>query len=145
MTSLEHRDPMTCLPRELRAETAGMSWRQFTATYADGPHLVGLESWSAHRLGAAQFVLEATLTYRGARHTVTTTSSGPIAALTGILYDLGINIEILALHQQLVGGQVATFIHAESGGRRHWALGTAPDGVGSCLRAVVAAANLLAG
>jgi hypothetical protein len=133
------------LPRELRTEAAGMSWTAFEAAYAGGPHLIELTDWAMHRLGATQIAFEATLTYRGKRHSVATTCSGPIAALTGILYDLGVNIEILSLHQMPVDGRTATFIHAERDGQRHWAMAIGDNGVNSSLHAVVAAANYLFG
>lgn len=133
------------LPRGLRAEAAGMTWEAFEAAYADGPRTVTLDRWATHRLGATQFVFDADVTLGGAHHAVTTTASGPIAALTGVLYDLGVNIEILELHQQRVGDRTATFIRAELGEHRRWGMGLDTDGTGSALRAVVAAANLLAG
>jgi hypothetical protein len=132
------------LPRDLRTQAAGMTWTDFEAAYVSGPHLVELAAWASHRLGATSIVFDATIVCRGASYSRTTTSSGPIAALTGILYDFGINVEILALHQQLVEGRVATFIHAERNGRRHWAMAIAPGATESSLRAVIAAANFLA-
>jgi hypothetical protein len=70
-------------------------------------------------------------------------ASGPIAALTAMLYDRGIALEMTDFHQLPAGDDTATFIRGSDGGRSEWALGLAGDPTQSALRAVIACANRL--
>jgi hypothetical protein len=43
-------------------------------------------------------------------NTATAAASGPVAALTAMLYDRGISVEMLKFHQMRSGGCTATFV-----------------------------------
>jgi hypothetical protein len=77
---------------------------------------------------------------------ITTSSAaacGPVAALTEMLYDRGIAVEMTAFHQVPAGEHTATFIRGSDGARSHWAMGWSDDPTQSALRAVIACANRL--
>ncbi|MDT5398290.1 MAG: hypothetical protein QOK33_1521, partial [Mycobacterium sp.] len=75
--------------------------------------------------------------------TSTAAATGPVAALTAMLYDRGVAVETLKFHQLRADGGVATFIHGTDGARDEWAMGWALDATQSALRAVIACANRL--
>jgi hypothetical protein len=77
--------------------------------------------------------------------TSTVADSGPVAALTAMLYARGIAIETLNFHQLSPGLYTATFIRGSNGARAEWAMGWSPDATRSALRAVIACANRLYG
>jgi hypothetical protein len=68
---------------------------------------------------------------------------GPVAALTAMLYERGIAVELLGFHQISTGEQTATFINAGDGYHSEWAMGWSQDPTQSALRAVIACANRL--
>ena len=72
------------------------------------------------------------------------TEPGPLAALTAMLYDQGIAVEMLNFHQLRAGGQTATFIRGTDGVGTEWAIGWSECATQSALRALVACANRLA-
>ena len=77
--------------------------------------------------------------------TSTAAASGPIAALTAMLHECGIPLEILKFHQLRSGGHTATFVRGSNGARDEWAMGWSDDSTQSALRAVIACANRLLG
>ncbi|MET4610339.1 hypothetical protein ABIC28_001317 [Rhodococcus sp. PvR044] len=134
------------LPRALRTEAAGMSWRTFLATYSPTGGPIRFGRWSAHALGAGRSEFRATLALGDTIHQAEATAAGPIAALTSMLYDAGLPMEILSFHQLKVGdGRTATFLLCEHDGRRHWAAGLADTATESSVEAMIAAANILHG
>jgi hypothetical protein len=68
---------------------------------------------------------------------------GPVAALTAMLYERGVAVELTAFHQVPAGERTATFIRGSEGGRSEWAMGLSDDPIQSALRAVIACANRL--
>ena len=70
-------------------------------------------------------------------------ASGPVAALTEMLYERGIAVEMTAFHQLPAGENTATFVCGSDGGHSEWAMGLADDPTQSALRAVIACANRL--
>ncbi|MCW4352535.1 2-isopropylmalate synthase [Hoyosella sp. YIM 151337] len=147
--SRTRRDPFEAkygapLPLGLRDEAAGMSWDMFDQMYAPRRGRYRLLDWRLHHLGSGKAVFEAMLSVDGAAHSSTAVASGPIAAITGMLYELGCNIEIIGLHQRKIGDRTATFLHAERDEQRAWSMAIAADPVASSLHAIVAAANRLA-
>lgn len=126
-----------------------MSWGMFTATYAPGAGPVRLGRWEcadgrrASRLGPQPCTFRATLGFGDRIETVTATASGPVAALTAMLYERGIAVETLRFHQLRCEDNVATFIRGSDGARAEWAMGWAGDPTQSALRAVIACANRL--
>jgi hypothetical protein len=136
------------LPRGIREDADIMSWSTFTATYAASAGPLRLAHWacidaqrSATRLGPRTF--QATLGFGDRIETATATATGPVAALTAMLYDHGIAVEMLKFHQLQSGDSTATFIQGSDGCRAEWAMGWAEDPTQSALCAVIACANRL--
>jgi hypothetical protein len=138
------------LPRGLREDADTMSWSTFTATYAPSAGPLRLGRWEcadterpATRLGPRTF--RATLGFGDHIETATATATGPVAALTAMLYDHGIAVEMLRFHQLRSEHTTATFIQGSDGCRAEWAMGCADDATESALHAVIACANRLYG
>lgn len=140
------------LPGGLREDAETMSWSSFTATYAPSTGPVRLGQWEcadaerpATRLGPQARTFRATLGFGDSIETVTATATGPVAALTEMLYKHGIAVEMLRFHQLRSDDNVATFIRGSDGTRAEWAMGWSDDATQSALRAVIACANRLYG
>ncbi|MGH3632777.1 MAG: homocitrate synthase, partial [Mycobacterium sp.] len=124
-------------------------WSTFTATYAPSTGPVRLGNWEctdgrpAARLGPQPCTFRATLGFGDRIETVTATATGPVAALTAMLYERGIAVETLRFHQVRSGDNVATFIQGSDGVRAEWAMGLAENPTQSALCAVIACANRL--
>jgi hypothetical protein len=137
------------MPRGLREEADTMSFESFLAEYAPSSGPLRLRNWTctdvrpATRLGPQARNFQATLAVGDTISTVSAAASGPIAALTAMLYDRGIAVETTDFHQLRSGEQTATFILGSSGGRSEWAMGLADDPTQSALSAVIACANRL--
>jgi hypothetical protein len=136
------------LPRGLREDAHTMSWSAFTATYAPTSGPLRLGQWHcaddgrpATRLGPRTF--QATLALGDRIETATATATGPVAALTAMLYDHGVAVEMLRFHQLRCDNTTATFIQGSDGSRAEWAMGYADDPTQSALSAVIACANRL--
>ncbi|MGC0363789.1 hypothetical protein ABH922_001773 [Rhodococcus sp. 27YEA15] len=129
------------LPAALRAECAAMSWNQFESTYSAMSGPIRLGAWSIEKTAPGRWTFEATLGLGERIQKMSATTTGPIAAMTSMLYEAGISLEILSFHQQQIGRRTATFILAESDGRRLWAMGIAGSPTESSLRAMTSAAN----
>ncbi|MGV0837315.1 homocitrate synthase [Mycolicibacterium thermoresistibile] len=127
-----------------------MSWEAFLAEYAPPSGPVRLGHWecidagrSVSRMGPQPCRYQATLAVGDAISTSTTSATGPVAALTEMLYERGIAVETMSFHQVPAGDRTATFIQGTDGVRAEWAMGWADDPTQSALRAVVACANRL--
>lgn len=138
------------LPSGLREDADTMSWNMFTTTYAPSAGPLRLGHWEcidperpATRLGPQARAFRATLGLGDRIETATASATGPVAALTAMLYDLGIAVEMLRFHQLQSGDHTATFIRGSDGDRAEWAMGWADDPTESALRAVIACANRL--
>jgi hypothetical protein len=138
------------LPRGLREDADTMSWSTFAATYAPSAGPLRLGHWHctdtdrpASRLGTRTF--QAILALGDRIETATATASGPVAALTAMLYEHGVSLEMLRFHQLRSGDITATFIQGTDGCRAEWAMGYADDPTESALSAVIACANRLCG
>jgi hypothetical protein len=77
--------------------------------------------------------------------TATSRAGGAIAALTGMLYERGVAVEMTRFHQLQAGSHTATFVCGSDGRRTEWAMGWCEDATESALRALIACANRLAG
>lgn len=140
------------LPRGIREDANTMSWSTFTATYAPSAGPVRLGQWecadgerSATRLGPQARTFRATLGFGDRIETATATGTGPVAALTAMLYEHGIAVEMLRFHQLRYEDATATFIQGSDGCRAEWAMGWSADPTQSALYAVIACANRLYG
>jgi len=138
------------LPRGLREQAETMSWTTLTATYAPSCGPLRLGSWDcddAHRpstrLGPQPRTFRATLAVGDRIETATAQAGGPVAALTAMLHERGIGVEVTRFHQLESGGYTATFVHGHDGLRAEWAMGWSDDATQSALRAVIACANRL--
>ncbi len=118
-----------------------MPWSDFTATFSatDGP--VQLWAWEcddrAARLGPQPRRFCATLAIGDRIESATAHASGPVAALTAMLYERGIGVEMTRFHQLASGPHTATFVQGSDGCRREWAMGWSEDATQSALRAVI--------
>ncbi|HEY9303505.1 MAG TPA: homocitrate synthase [Mycobacterium sp.] len=137
------------LPRGIREDADTMSWSTFTATYAPSAGPLRLGQWectdSASRLGPQAQTFRATLGFGDRIETATAIATGPVAALTAMLYDHGIAVEMLRFHQLRSEQTTATFIQGSDGCRAEWAMGWSQDPTQSALGAVIACANRLYG
>src|ERR1700722_18451375 len=128
------------LPRGLREDADTMSWSTFTATYAPSAGPLRPGRWEC-----ADTERPATRGFGDHIETATATATGPVAALTAMLYDHGIAVEMLRFHQLRSEDTTATFIQGSDGCRAEGAMGCADDAIQSALHAVIACANRLYG
>lgn len=152
---LHHLDPATVwfgdrfgvsLPRGLREQADTMSWETFVATYGHSTGPLRLGQWEckdAVRAGPQARNFQAVLALGDRIGTATVAAGGPIAALTAMLHQRGIALEIVKFHQMQSPTGTATFIRGSDGARVEWAMGWSDDPTQSALRAVIACANRL--
>lgn len=140
------------MPRGLRAVADTMSWDDFVAVYGRSAGPLRLGHWecadtgrAATRLGPQARNFRAVLAVGDRISTATAAASGPIAALTAMLHERGITIEIVTFHQLRSDTATATFIRGGDGSRDEWAMGWSEDPTQSALRAVIGCANRLIG
>lgn len=140
------------LPRGLREEAEDMSWHQFADIYSHQTGPLRLGHWEcidaprpASRLGPQARNYQATIAVGDRIATSTAAASGPVAALTAMLHERGIALEMLKFHQLEADGYTATFIWGSDGAHAQWAMGWSDDPTQSALRAVIACANRLCG
>jgi hypothetical protein len=138
------------MPRGLRKEADAMSWEAFLDEYAPSSGPLRLGNWTctdanrpAALLGPQARHYQATLALGDSISTSSAAASGPVAALTAMLFDRGIPLEMTDFHQVPAGGHTATFIRGSDGLHSEWAMGLSDDPTQSALRAVVACANRL--
>jgi len=141
------------LPAGLRREADALaltSWDIFQRRYAPTAGPLRLGQWictdddrPAARLGPQARNYRATLAIGDRISTASAAASGPVAALTEMLYEHGIAVEMTSFHQLPRGEEVATFICGSDGCRSEWAMGLDEDATQSALRAVIACANRL--
>lgn len=127
-----------------------MSYETFLAEYAPSSGPLRLRNWNcadgnrpATRLGPQARTYQATLAIGDRICTSSAAATGPVAALTAMLYERGIAVETTAFHQVRAGERTATFIQGSDGARSEWAMGLADDPTQSALSAVIACANRL--
>lgn len=134
------------LPRGLREQADTMSWETFVATYGRSTGPLRLGQWEctgAERPGPQARNFQAVIALGDRIGTATVAASGPIAALTAMLHQRGITLEIVKFHQMQSPTGTATFIRGTDGARAEWAMGLSHDPTQSALRAVIACANRL--
>ncbi|GLP76515.1 hypothetical protein TUM20983_36250 [Mycobacterium antarcticum] len=138
------------LPRALRDDAATMSDDAFIDRYAPTSGPLRVRHWQcldaerpATRWGPQARNYQATVAVGDRIGTSRVAASGPVAALTSMLHELGIAVEIRAFHQRTADGGTATFIRGTDGVYDEWAMGLSTDPVQSALQAVVACANRL--
>lgn len=110
---------------------------------AAGPLALPDADRPATRLGLQGRTYQATIALGDRTGTCTAAAHGPLAALTEMLYERGITLEILGFHQLVCGTEIATFIHGSNGRAAAWAVGFAPDAGASAVDAIVTCVNRL--
>ena len=127
-----------------------MSCESFVATYGPTAGPLRLGHWActdterpAGRLGPQARNFRAMIAVGDRISTATASASGPIAALTAMLHERGITVEIVTFHQMRSGTATATFIRGSNGADTKWAMGWSEDPTQSALRAVIACVNRL--
>ena len=127
-----------------------MSFQAFHDEFGSSSGPVRLGQWQctdaerpSTRLGPQARNYQATLAVGDRICTSSAAASGPVAALTAMLYDHGIAVEMTAFHQVPAGEHTATFVRGCDGARTQWAMGWSDDPTQSALRAVIACANRL--
>ena len=136
-----------------------MSWDGFVATYSNSSGPLRLGHWGcidaqrpATRLGSQARNYQATIAVGDRISTSTAGASGPVAALTAMLYGRGIAFEVVKFHQMESGGHTATFVMGSNGATfvmgsngasTEWAMGWSEESTQSALQAVIACANRL--
>ena len=138
------------LPSDLREEAHTMTAEAFQNTYAPASGPVRLGHWQCTdaergvtRLGSQPRHYQATIAVGDRIGTSTAAASGPVAALTEMLYERGVPVEMLRFHQMNADGGIATFIRGTDGTHDAWAMGLSDDPIQSALHALVACANRL--
>ena len=138
------------MPRGLREEAETMSFDAFMDEYAYSHGPLRLGHWAcidtqrpSTRLGPQARNYQATLAVGDMISTSSAAACGPVAALTAMLYERGIAVEMTAFHQLPAGERTATFIRGSDGIHSEWAMGISSDPTQSALRAVIACANRL--
>ncbi|HVQ48620.1 MAG TPA: homocitrate synthase [Mycobacterium sp.] len=138
------------MPRGLREEAHAMSFEAFHDEFGSRSGPLRLGHWQctdaerrSTRLGPQARNFQATLAVGDRIGTSSAAASGPVAALTAMLFDRGIAIEMTAFHQVPAGEHTATFVRGCDGARSQWAMGWSDDPTQSALRAVIACANRL--
>jgi hypothetical protein len=139
----DHFDAM--LPHELREAGRETPFESFIATYGPSGGPVRLGSWECEgaRLGGQPQTFRATLAVGDRIETATFRASGAVAALTGMLHERGIAVELTRFHQLRSESHTATFVCGSDGRRTEWAMGWCEDATQSALRALIACANRL--
>ncbi len=138
------------LPRGLREDAENMSWDTFTAIYSPSSGPLRLGSFEcidadrpATRLGPQARTFKATVAIGDHIETVNVPAHGPVAALTAMLFDRRIPVEMVRFHQLQSGDHTATFIQGSDGEHVEWAMGWSEDKTESVLRAIIACVNRL--
>lgn len=138
------------LPVDLREEANTMTAEAFQGTYAPISGPVRLGHWQcadAPRgsipIGPQASRYQATIAVGERIGTSEATATGPLAALTEMLHQRGIAVEMLKFHQLQADDGVATFIRGTDGSHDAWAMGVSDDPIQSALQALVACANRL--
>lgn len=134
------------LPRGLRTLAAEMTWDDVAATFGSSAGPIHLEHWERgeRSLGRHTHTYRAVIGIGERTAACETTAAGPLGALTAMLHQRGIGLEMLNFHQLQAGGQTATFIRGTDGIDTEWAIGWSECPQQSALRAVIACANRLA-
>jgi hypothetical protein len=127
-----------------------MPWGVFTATYSPSSGPLRLGNFScidadrpATSLGPQARTYQATFAIGDRLEKATVAASGPVSALTAMLFDRGIAIDMVRFHQLKSDGHTATFIQGTDGLHTQWAMGWSEDKDDSAIQAIVACANRL--
>ena len=74
---------------------------------------------------------------------MTATAAGPVGAMTSILHDLGVSVQIVRLHQRRLDDRNVSFLLCEHDRRQCWATGDGDTTADANINALIAGANRL--
>lgn len=120
-----------------------MSPSDFRATYSPTAGPLRLGSWESSPRNGGRYEFAATFALGDTIHSATISAFGPAEAMTSMLHDAGIHIEIMSFHQQPTDAGIMTLALLSCGDRQAWAMGTSDGAFESTARAIVAGANRL--
>ena len=127
-----------------------MTFDDMLNAYAPGSGPVRLGQWECETRrpgshdGRHANTYRATIAVSDQIGVMTAVACGPVAALTAMLHERRIPVEVLDFHQVNSVDGLATFVRGSDGAHQEWAMGLSDDATQSALRAVVACANRLA-
>lgn len=134
------------LPRGLREEAAGMTWRDFLETYSPAVDMrIQFIDIQKLRGNYTRFVAQFTQRTESGRQSIAReiVASGPVNACSNLLADAGFPIEIHSFHQFDIFEATVTFIYGGTAKNQHWAMGFGGNREQSACTALAAAATLL--
>lgn len=115
------------LPQGMRQEARNMEWKDFINAYAPADIRVDHIETVRQRAGLHEYTItikDPTGSGAGATDlTATIQSMGVARAITEILCDRGLPVEIREFHQFPIFQATATFLYVSDGNKRVWALG----------------------
>ena len=124
-----------------------MTWQEFTdhfgGTTASGDDTIRLGAWSMTPAPSDMVECRATVAYADRIMSLSATATGPIGAMTSMLYDMGAGVSIVTLHQRQTEAGYAAFLLCERDNRQCWAYGDGSTGDEANVNALVAGANQL--
>lgn len=130
------------LPHGLHEEAAHLPPQTFSDVYSpSGP--LQLDTWSARSAPHDLVQFSATLDLAGDTHELSSQAAGLIGAMTAVLHDIGISLEIARLHQRDSDNEVFIFLLCRADNREYWAYGAGRSGDEAGVNALVAGANRL--
>ncbi|MGB3698477.1 MAG: hypothetical protein WBA05_13680 [Gordonia sp. (in: high G+C Gram-positive bacteria)] len=117
-----------------------MSTLDFDRTYApDGD--ITLQTLSMELDRADTVTCRARITRGRRSHDLAATATGPIGAMTEILYALGVGVEIVSLSQERDGDETVVYLLCERDARRVRSYGRGRTGDEAAVNALIAGAN----
>ncbi|MCW2599909.1 MAG: leuA [Frankiales bacterium] len=118
-------------------------WQLFEETYLARTEPLQLLSFSV--ASGDQDSIEAVVSWRGERRTISGTGNGPIAAFVHALASLEVDVRVLDYAEHATGAgeeaQAASYLELAVDGRVLWGCGVHPSIVTSSLRAIVSGVN----
>lgn len=132
------------LPKGMREEARGMEWKQFIQTYAPSDVRVEFLRSQSLRAGKHEYHMSmAGLRADGQGTVVDITAMGACSAVSEVLADHAMPVEILEFHQFEIFEATVTFIYTVHKSHRAWAVGFGSNPDMSIANALCAAAGRL--
>jgi hypothetical protein len=128
------------MPLGLRSENLCAAWDDFYSEYHPSGHTT-LTDWQSRPAEGGMELYSAQIVIDSCRYNFTVPAFGPLSALTSMLFDAGIGIEILEFHQSQLGNNFATFMRCASDGYALWSIAMREGSDESAVEALIAAAN----
>lgn len=119
-----------------------MTWQQFDDSFG-GTGTIRLGTWTMTPAPADMVECHATVAFADRIMSLTATATGPVAAMTSMLYDIGAGVQIVTFHQRQTDDGFHAFLLCERDNRQCWAHGDGTTGDQANVNALVAGANRL--